>query len=528
MPRKIIVLFVASFLLLFIAPANPAAKIKLGTPCKKIGQERFSNDLRLVCLESKGMKKWSRLPKETQAKSTKLDWATSRSTDLGFINEYSGWFEYENDLEGPFKVVQDGYYAYFKSRFYGGASGIFRVAKYELGKARPASKLTSSESDLPIDKCQISDPPNIYQNRGFPNLRDSTRRNYLNTSKIPGPNMKVQVVPIFSPDSAKPMGKPRDDYKAYFDFLETWANYSSDGESNIEFRIPNAYLQFSNVLESYGLDHTNNHDFPGNVRFGSDLLNDIDSKIDFSGANAILVVVPPGTSHKVFRQSVLKNLQTNEGTFNVGITQPPLTLTGLDQLDSPAKKMSNLILPYWWLHEFYHAGYGLMDHHGPEGSLDEYGLGEWTLMSGNGGDLSAWEKWIMGFITDKQVHCLDTSAPQVRWIAPSSVKTNEKKLIIVPISQTKGIIIESIRPAGLYYKIPKESNGVLVYVADLEIRNSGTELKLVLPTNRNPNQKPTWLSQATLRVNESVISNGYKITIVESGNFGDVVKVEKV
>jgi len=25
-----------------------------------------------------------------------------------------------------------------------------------------------------------------------------------------------------------------------------------------------------------------------------------------------------------------------------------------------------------------------------------------------------------------------------------------------------------------------------------------------------------------------VISNGYKITIVESGNFGDVVKVEKL
>jgi len=31
-----------------------------------------------------------------------------------------------------------------------------------------------------------------------------------------------------------------------------------------------------------------------------------------------------------------------------------------------------------------------------------------------------------------------------------------------------------------------------------------------------------------LREGESVISNGFKITVVESGNFGDVVRVEKV
>jgi hypothetical protein len=36
------------------------------------------------------------------------------------------------------------------------------------------------------------------------------------------------------------------------------------------------------------------------------------------------------------------------------------------------------------------------------------------------------------------------------------------------------------------------------------------------------------LADAPLKINESIISNGYKISVVESGNFGDVVKVEKV
>jgi hypothetical protein len=116
----------------------------------------------------------------------------------------------------------------------------------------------------------------------------------------------------------------------------------------------------------------------------------------------------------------------------------------------------------------------------------------------------------------------------VRWIVPSSVKSKEKKLIVIPISQHKGIVIESIRAAGLYYKIPAASQGALVYVVDLQVVGHGLGLKLVLPTNRNPNQPPFFLSQATLREGESVISNGYKITIIESGNFGDVVKVEKL
>jgi hypothetical protein len=115
----------------------------------------------------------------------------------------------------------------------------------------------------------------------------------------------------------------------------------------------------------------------------------------------------------------------------------------------------------------------------------------------------------------------------VRWIAPSSVKSQEKKLIVIPLSQSKGIVVESVRPAGLYYKIPKISEGVLVYEVDLNIVGHGLGLKLVLPTNRNPDQPPFFLSQATLREGESVLSNGYKISIVESGSFGDVIKVEK-
>ena len=277
--------------------------------------------------------------------------------------------------------------------------------------------------------------------------------------KVPAPKMTIQVVPIFAPDSTKSQKTPREDYDVYLEFIQSWLEYSSDGESKIEIRIPQNYLAFSKNLQSYNLHHTNNWNSSGNINFAKDLISEVDDKIDFAGSDAVLVVVPPGTPHKVFEQSPLKFFTTAEGKINSGMTTTPFTLTGLNDLNSDGQRLSNFIVPYWWLHEFVHVGIGFLDHHGTWGSSDKYGLGEWTLMSGNGGDLSAWEKWILGFITDSQVHCLDTNQPQIRWIAPSSVKTKEKKLVVVPLTQTKGIIIESIRPAGLYYKIAKAKIG---------------------------------------------------------------------
>jgi hypothetical protein len=52
-------------------------------------------------------------------------------------------------------------------------------------------------------------------------------------------------------------------------------------------------------------------------------------------------------------------------------------------------------------------------------------------------------------------------------------------------------------------------------------------MKLVLPKNRNPNQGPFFLAEAPLRVGESVSTDGVTITIVESGTYGDVIKVER-
>ena len=561
MKRSGIALVVMSLAISLLSPAFSASPPKTGEKCTSLGKQQSYKNYRYTCIRKSGKLVWGKgiaakketssaaaptptsLPSPSSIPSTnstpksqptlsptptqslaptpfieKFDWSKTRSTDLGFLNEYQNWCQEEKDLQGSLKQIESAYLNYSR------CSGIYRVAKYELGTLRPQTLESKSSNDLPIAQCQIPEPANSRTVRGFTTLFESGRRDYFARNIVPGPKMKIQVIPIYSSDSAAPVNEPSVDYKAYLDFLSEWAKYSSDGESSVEMRIPKEYLRFSNKLSEYGLYHEKSHSHPDHVRFVSDLVRDVDSKIDFTGANGVIVVVPPGTPLQSFQQGTLKGFNTSEGRIDSGSSMYPLTLTDLNSI-----KFANFIVPYWWLHEMYHSGVGFDDHYGDKTNNvnSEHGLGLWTLMSNWGGDLSAWEKWIVGFITDSQVHCLKSDETNIRWIAPSSVKTKEKKLIVIPISKHKGIVVESIRPAGLYYKIPVKSNGVLIYVVDLEQPGHGLGMKLVLPTNRNPNPNNFFLQEGTFREGESVVILGNRISIVESGTFGDVIKVER-
>jgi M6 family metalloprotease-like protein len=456
-------------------------------------------------------------PTPTQTPVAVFDWTKTYSTDLGYFHNFNGACQYEENVSPQFKDLQ---IAYYNSRK---CSGIYDIAKYELGKARPNSIL-KIERQLPVDQCKIAEPNNAMALRGFYSKWDSNRIAWTTNHKIPRSKMTIQLIPIFADDTARPLNSPEQDYGKYLNVLKNWVEYSSDAPSSVQIKVPEKYIKFNGSVGSYGIYHEKRDYSPEHKKFNKDLVAQVDPNIDFSGIDAAIIVVPAGTELSVFQQGTIGELNTNEGIVYVSTTEYPYTLTNLESV-----KFSNFLIPFWWIHELFHSGIGFPDHYGDGQSNinTDYGLGWWTLLTPWGGDLSAWEKWVLGFYTDSQINCLEKDSSNTVWLAPSSVRTSEKKLTIVPISEYKAIAIESIRPAGLYYKISKNSQGVLVYEIDLTKTNYDSGLTLVLPTNRNPNQPPTFLSQATLRPGESVVSNGQRITVLESGNFGDVVKVEK-
>jgi hypothetical protein len=261
------------------------------------------------------------------------------------------------------------------------------------------------------------------------------------------------------------------------------------------------------------------------LAFNRDVVAATDPVIDYRGVNIAIVVPPAGTSASVLAQATIGSLQTNEGFVALGMSEYA------HLAENPrSSRFSVLGHPFWWIHEMFHSGVGFDDHYGDtqQNINSEYGMGHLTLMTPFGGDLTTWEKWRLGFMRDSQVQCKNSGESSTHWIAPSTVQTAESKAIVIRISATRVLIVETLRPAGLYYKIPLQTQGALVYEVDLLETGHGLGYKLSLPVGRSVSSDPFFMASYPLKQGEFTISNGYKITIVESGTFGDVVKVEKV
>jgi hypothetical protein len=103
-----------------------------------------------------------------------------------------------------------------------------------------------------------------------------------------------------------------------------------------------------------------------------------------------------------------------------------------------------------------------------------------------------------------------------------------EKLLVIPLSATSGIVVESRRSTGYNYKYPIASEGALVYTVDTTDSRFGYGVYVKPPAQRANNRFGNGFSRgdAALKKGEFVIVSGVKISILNSGDFGDIVKVE--
>jgi hypothetical protein len=102
------------------------------------------------------------------------------------------------------------------------------------------------------------------------------------------------------------------------------------------------------------------------------------------------------------------------------------------------------------------------------------------------------------------------------------------KGVVIPISESFAIVVESRRRMGYDAAIGIESQGAFVYTVDTtKSGNQGSGPFQAIGPKRMTSRMQ-WSVDSPLKFNESVSVSGWKITNVESGVFGDVVKVEKL
>ena len=97
--------------------------------------------------------------------------------------------------------------------------------------------------------------------------------------------------------------------------------------------------------------------------------------------------------------------------------------------------------------------------------------------------------------------------------------------MIIPTGTYTAIAIESRRSYGYDSFLSPRDQGVLVYTIDARIPYKRSPMQIIA-SNRSTDRE--WYTDAALKLNESVTFDGWEITVIESGDFGDVVKVTKI
>ena len=244
-----------------------------------------------------------------------------------------------------------------------------------------------------------------------------------------------------------------------------------------------------------------------------------DSEVDFSTTDNIVILANPDAR-------------------GLGMAGPAFAAIRGNGLTLDGKYISNgttsaYDLNYWksiWLnHEITHA-MGLVDVYAAtrENAANSYDghryVGEFSYMGfssfdGNAPGLFAFERWNLGWIEDSQIVC--SSAKEISQLITPVQSAGGIKAVIVPLSRTKALVVESRRAIGLDSKIAK--TGALVYVVDSSLQSGYGPVK-IYPSSVSTD--PRYL-RAPRAVGESVTVEGITVSVTSATSAGDTVSIKR-
>ena len=333
----------------------------------------------------------------------------------------------------------------------------------------------------------------------------------------------IQFVTVDFPDL---QGKrsPTEDLKPVTDFLGKYWKAQTTNGTELDFRIPKSFIRMPKNVTDYELNvdffsgkWTNTSSF----NYVREAIKVADPQIDFSNVDVLVVAVPS----EVTRQQIAAFVaESSEAALGQGFDTNEKKIMNALIMAGPVANQDFELLN--WAHELGH-NFGLTDIRNTLNVAAQVSsdLGIYDLMNSmQAPELLAWNRFIIGVLNDDQVRCV-TGGSTTHLIKPVEMETKEAKLIVIPTGKYTGIAIESRRAIGFDAMLGSLSEGVLVYQIDTTIPYNLSPMKLVPRVGSIDNE---WRRDSALQLNDSLTVQGWKISVLERGDWGDVVKVEKV
>lgn len=388
----------------------------------------------------------------------------------------------------------------------------------------PQSQITNRSELADLNKCKIPDAgavgamPIQEQHHFVSGFGLYKERAPLTRS----PN--IQFVTVDFPDLVG-QKNPSEDLKSITDFLgKYWSSQTSNG-TKLNFRLPDKWIRMPKNVVDYEM---NVDFFSGKWKstaafdYVRAAVKEADPKIDFSDADVLIIAVPPQVTRAQISAFVAESSESRfpDQGFATNEKRMMNTLIMAGPTSSPDFELLN------WAHELGH-NFGLTDIRNTMNvsQQDSSDLGIYDLMNSMlAPELLAWNRFILGVLNDNQVRCV-TSGTTSHLLRPVEMATSEEKLVVIPTGTYKAIAIESRRAIGFDATMGTASEGVIVYEIDTTIPYHLSAMKIVPRVGSTDTQ---WRRDSALKVGDSVTTQGWKIAVLESGDFGDVIKVEKL
>lgn len=254
----------------------------------------------------------------------------------------------------------------------------------------------------------------------------------------------------------------------------------------------------------------------GHFNFIKEAVSVADATVDFSSTDSLVIITNPDLTR--FTQGPAMAANTGGGVTADGNEMLNVVTSGYDLNEWGS---------IWLNHEVTHT-LGLVDLYSYTSSSFPgilYDVGMFSYMGfnsfeSNSPGLTAWERWVLGWLDDSQVLCSNPRKEgEINTLITPIGTSGGQKAVIVPVGDTKVVVVESRRASGIDSNIAK--TGALVYTVDSSIASGYGPIK-VFP--KGGSEDP-YLAQSPRATGESVTVSGIKVEVINSDATGDTVRI---
>jgi hypothetical protein len=253
------------------------------------------------------------------------------------------------------------------------------------------------------------------------------------------------------------------------------------------------------------------------------VVTEADKYFDFTGIQAVQFILPAGQGIIEYGIKgnawfdVVKNFKTNEGT-RIELFSIPSTF--LEEANSGRNFWS------WWMYH-YIGGLGIAKY---GGSRIATPMMTYVIQGVTEGerDLGGWIRFLIGWMPEDRVYCrtaTNLTKLDLTLVPLTDNKSQGIKLAVIPLSETKALILESRRVTKFSCTTRTERNGVLAYVYDSTLGHQDEYFKPISPEGRQVENYSCFANPTTdllLHEGDTVTFQGVTIEMLKHGNYDQV------